>query len=105
MKRSFPMKMHKELLVFALPLLLAAGPADPAPTGDLAKLQGRWTTSAGPKRDIPVTIEIEGSTVKVDVTSPLGVKVHAEGKLKINESAKPKAIDWIGFTSADGQDL
>ena len=41
----------------------------------------------------------------MDLASPLGIKVHAEGKLKINESASPKTIDWVGFSIVDGQDF
>lgn len=99
MKTSIPATIALISLVFS------ASRADEAPSGDAAKLQGKWTTTAGPKRDIPVTIEVRGRAVTVDVSTPLGLKVHAEGTLKIDEKAKPKTIDWSGFTSTDGQDL
>ena len=97
------MKTRILATLFALPFLLAAGPAEP--TGDLAKLQGRWVASAGRKHEIPVTLEIRGSNVTLDLATPLGIKIHAEGQVKIDESARPKTLDWVGFTSAEGQDL
>ncbi len=93
------------LMIATLPALLAAGPPDACPTGDLAKLQGRWTAKAGPKKDIPVTITVSGGDVVVDLKSPLGVAIHAEGRVKIDESTRPKSIDWVGFTLRDGQDM
>jgi uncharacterized protein (TIGR03067 family) len=102
------MTMRKSFLsmtIAFLPALLAAGPADVCPTGDLAKLQGRWTAKAGPKKDIPVTITVNGGDVVVDLKSPLGLAIHAEGRVKIDESTSPKTIDWVGFTLRDGQDM
>jgi uncharacterized protein (TIGR03067 family) len=102
-------RMVPKLVLLIVPALLAASPGEgsptPGPSGDLAKLQGAWTVKAGPKRDIPVTLAIKGTEVSVDLASPLGIKVHAEGKLKINESANPKTIDWVGFSIVDGQDF
>ena len=91
-------------LITALPVVVAAAP-DEALTGDLAKLQGDWTVKAGPRRDIPVTLTIRGRTVAVDVASPLGLTIHAEGKIKINESTRPKTVDWVEFSIVDGQDM
>lgn len=87
-----------------VPFMMAAGPGE-RPSGDLARLQGGWTVKAGPKRDIPVTLVIKGQDVVVDVESPLGLSIHAEGKIRIQESATPKTIDWVGFSIVDGQDF
>ena len=99
-------RIAPKLVLLVVPLLLAASPREgAAPSGDLAKLQGVWSVKAGPKRDIPVTLAIKGTEVEVDFASPLGLKVHAEGKLKIDESTSPKTIDWVGFSIIDGQDF
>ncbi len=104
------MNMPKSLLPFTLMLVLPAAPAASAPAdealgGDLARLQGDWTVKAGPKRDIPVTMTIRGRSVSVDVASPLGLTIHAEGTIKIDETASPKTVDWVGFSIVDGQDM
>ena len=98
------MKTHfaPQFALLILPALLAA---DAPPTGDLAQLQGDWTVKAGPKKDVPVTLSVHGNEVSVDFASPLGIKIHAEGKLKINETTTPKTIDWVGFSIVDGQDF
>jgi len=89
-----------KLLILIVPALMAG-----APEGDLARLQGEWTVKAGPKRDIPVTLSIKGDEACVDFASPLGIKVHAEGRVKINDSTSPKTVDWVGFSFVDGQEF
>ncbi len=98
-------RMFPKLLIAFLPALLAASPSDEVISGDLAKLQGSWTTKAGPKRDVPVTMAIKGRQVIVDVASPLGLAIHAEGRLKIDDTAKPKTIDWLEFSIVDGHEM
>lgn len=61
--------------------------------------------NAGPKHDISVLLSVKGTGVTVDIASPLGIKVHAEGKVKIDESTNPKTIDWVGFSIVEGQDF
>lgn len=101
------MKMRKMMpfLIAIAPMLLAAAPAGESLSGDLAKLQGGWTAKAGPKRDIPVTLAIRGREVTVDLESPLGLAIHAEGRLVIDETARPKTVNWVGFSIVDGQDM
>lgn len=96
-------RMKKMMLI--VPMLLAAAPPGERPSGDLAKLQGDWTVKAGPKHDIPVTLTIKGTDVVVDVASPLGLTIHAEGRIRISEASYPKTIDWVGFSIVDGQDF
>jgi uncharacterized protein (TIGR03067 family) len=94
-------------IVLSSAALVAASPPprDKAPQGDLAKIQGRWQTSAGPKHDIPVVVEFRGDRVTVDLTTPQGLKIRAEGKVKLDEKARPRALDWVEFTALDGQDM
>ena len=96
------------LLSLALPALApAAGPAGPAAdvAGDLAKFQGRWATHAGAKGKVAVLLEFQGRQVTARITTPQGLEVLAEGSLRIDEAATPKALDWVEFTSPDGAEL
>src|SRR4051812_49394876 len=95
----------------ALVLTIALAPSAPALAaetcvgGDLARLQGRWVTRAGARQNILVVLDIEGNKAKVDITTPQGLKFQATGELRINESVVPHALDWVGFTGLDSQDL
>ena len=90
-------------------LLLSAAAAAPAPAadappaGDLARLQGRWTTKAGPRRDIPVVLEVEGHRVLVGIIPPLGRPFRVRGELVLDETAAPRALTWTKFAGLDGQ--
>jgi uncharacterized protein (TIGR03067 family) len=103
-------RMMKTLCVSVLSLTLAilAGDveaADQVPSGDLGKLQGLWTTLAGPHKDIPVAIEIRGKTVTVRVTITRKRSIQAKGELILNEKVAPKALDWVKFTGLDDQEF
>lgn len=95
----------------ALVLMVVIAPANPSAAveahvaGDLARLQGRWLTRAGGQRKIVVVLEVEGTKATVDVTTPQGLKFHAKGELRINDSSAPRSLDWVGFTGLDSQDL
>ena len=93
------------LALTTLLLISADAPDAPALDGDLARLQGTWTTQAGPKKNIPVTIQIKGRSVTVNVKPPIGRPITAEGELEIDEKAAPKALDWRKFTGDDDQEL
>src|SRR4051812_19573805 len=93
------------MIVFYSGLIALATAATPAVDGDLARFQGTWTTSAGPRGEIPVAMTIEGRCVKVRVITPKGLKIRVQGELRIDETARPKAIDWVKFTGMDGQDF
>ena len=92
-------------MIAAMTTMIAAVLWTAAPSGDLAKLQGTWQAQAGPGRVCPVTLEVSGCSVKVTVTPPIGPKIEASGELKLDESASPKALDWLRFTGEDGQDF
>ena len=92
--------------LFVSALAVATAPAaDITPTGDLARLQGRWTTKAGPRRDILVVLEVEGHQVRVGITTPLGLAIRVQAELTIDETAAPRALDWTKISGLDGQDL
>jgi hypothetical protein len=54
------MKSLLSALFVSATVAATAPAADTTTTGDLARLQGCWTTKAGPRRDILVVLEVEG---------------------------------------------
>ena len=93
------------LLALTLSAATAAEPADAPREGDLARLQGLWITKAGPKRNIDVTLEVDGQQAKIAIVTPQGLKFRVHGEVRINENAVPRALDWVKFTGLDEQDL
>jgi uncharacterized protein (TIGR03067 family) len=82
---------------------LARARADEAPlSGDLAKLQGQWTATFGPK-NIVVVLTIKGSGAVLAFSSPDGQSRESKGQIKIDETVKPyKTLDWIKFSTPSG---
>jgi uncharacterized protein (TIGR03067 family) len=80
-------------------------PAAESVEGDLARLQGRWVTKAGNRRNIVVSLQVEGRRARVNITMPRGLKLRAEGELRLNERTEPRSLDWVGFSGPDSQDL
>ncbi len=76
-----------------------------APTGDLAKLQGKWKGMAGPEKTVSLLMEFKDTTVMVRFSSPDGQDFLIKGKIKIDEKADPKTMDWVEFVGADGDAL
>jgi uncharacterized protein (TIGR03067 family) len=89
----------------SLLLVVMASGAAPAVQGDLARLQGQWETKVGLKKGTTVRIEIKGQSVAATISTPQGVKIRADGELKIDETVSPKALDWVKFTTLDGEDV
>jgi uncharacterized protein (TIGR03067 family) len=63
--------------------------------GDLAKLQGRWTATAGPQKDIPLEMEIKGTKLVIRLTTPDGADIEMSSEIKLDEKADPKKWDWV----------
>ena len=61
-----------------------------APAGDLDRLQGTWTTQAGPQKDIPVVLEIDGRCAHVNIQTPQGLKIQVQGELRLDEAAQDR---------------
>jgi uncharacterized protein (TIGR03067 family) len=76
-----------------------------APSGDLAKLQGRWSAKAGPRRNIAVELEVAGSRAQVRIKTPHGKTIEVQGEIKIDEKVEPHALDWVKFNGYDDQEL
>ena len=76
------------------------------PEGDLAKLQGKWEGELrNDEGKIPIVLEFDGSTVVVTLTSPDGDDLEIEGTVKIDEAKDPKTLDFVDFTSTDGDSI
>lgn len=89
--------------------MLATGPAraDDKPTGDLAKLQGKWTTHYGADKNVTVHLTIEGSNCTATfINASGGGGVAMSGKVAVDEAAKPhKTIDFTGFKRPNGEEI
>jgi uncharacterized protein (TIGR03067 family) len=72
--------------------------------GDLARLQGDWTAMAGPEKNIPVKLIVKDKTVEVSFTTPNGDDRSMKGEFVLNETAKPKTIDFVKFLRPDGEE-
>src|SRR5262249_35962736 len=85
-------------LIFAA-LASTATAAEPPLGGDLDRLQGRWSARTGPRNDIRVEMTVEGRRVKVVISTAHGLTIRARGRLQINETCEPRALDWAEFKS------
>jgi uncharacterized protein (TIGR03067 family) len=75
---------------------------EPAPSGDLAKLQGDWTATFGPQNNIVVVLTVKGNSALLAFSRD-GQSIESMGEIKIDEKAKPhKTLDWVKFTTQTG---
>ncbi len=103
MKRLLP---PATVLLVLSAFAAAAEDKAPTPKGDLGKFQGTWTAKAGPEKNVPITVTIKGDAVTLQITSPNGQDFTSEGRVKIDENAKPhKTIDWVKFQGVNGEEL
>jgi uncharacterized protein (TIGR03067 family) len=95
------------LLLSAVFVLATTGIAladDKAPAGDLAKLQGKWKGTIG-QGELEVTVEIKDTTVTASYVSGQGENVSLKGKLKVDDKAQPKTVDWVEFKRDNGDEM
>jgi uncharacterized protein (TIGR03067 family) len=90
------------LSVTSITLALAK---EKAPSGDLAKLQGRWAAKAGPRRNIAVELDVAGCRAQVRIKTPQGKTIQVQGEIKLDESVQPHALDWVKFNGYDDHEL
>ena len=88
------------LVALASPAARAAD--DAKPTGDLAKLQGRWAGKIGPEKDRPLVLVIDGPKATATFTRDDGTEVALKGDLKVDDTTSPRHLDWTGFTGPNG---
>jgi uncharacterized protein (TIGR03067 family) len=79
--------------------------ADDEPTGDLKKMQGTWEGLVQLQDEVPILLEIKGDKITVTVKPPEGDEVHLEGKIKLDEKADPRRIDFVEFVGTDGNSM
>lgn len=97
--------MKTKSFLMGLVMLVPAVGAAPEMSGDIAKLQGRWETRVGAKKEVGVVLVIKGCSVTATITTPVGMKVRAVGELKLDEATQPKSLDWVKFKTPDGLDV
>ena len=59
----------------------------------------------GARKEIRVILTIRGRQVDVAISTPQGIRVQAQGEVKLDETTSPRQVDWINFTSADQQEF
>jgi uncharacterized protein (TIGR03067 family) len=92
------------ILAFVAPA--GADDKSAAPTGDLAKFQGKWKTKMGRDKQIDVAITIKDKSVTANGTGQDGQSFEIKGEIKLDENAKPhKTVDWVKFTRPNGDDM
>ena len=89
------------VLSLALTGAVTRAAEETAVTGDLARMQGRWVTRAGERRELVVSLEITGCQASVEIVTPQGLKLQARGEVRVNEKMVPHALDWVRFSGAD----
>ena len=70
--------------------------------GDLAKLQGSWTTKA---HDRTIAVEFKGNKVTSKSTEDDGKAMSQSGEVVLNEEAKLKTIDFVKGKRIDGDSI
>ena len=97
--------MRSTMLTAGL-LALVAWPA-PAEDlqGDLALIQGSWSSKVGPNRDLDATVTLKGTTVEMVIVRPGEDDITIKGEVKLDDKASPKTVDWIKFVLPNGDDL
>jgi uncharacterized protein (TIGR03067 family) len=94
--------MRKAALAVLVVAALAMGADPEKEKGDLSKIQGQWEASVGKKRDFKVSLEVKGNEVSATITPKRGPKLKANGELQLDESASPRSLDWVKFSTPDG---
>ncbi|WP_422927444.1 TIGR03067 domain-containing protein [Singulisphaera sp. PoT] len=83
-----------------------ADEAKPEPKGDLAKLQGAWTSQAGPNDETRIDLSFKGDKVHFVMSKKDADDYISDGEIVVDEAAKPhKALTWKNLTDPNGADL
>ena len=85
------------VMALAIPCVLAQ---DKPLDGDLKKLQGKWSTKAGPD-SANVTLILETGKISFVIPAPTGEEKTIAGTFTIDEKAEPKVITWSGMKVDD----
>lgn len=89
-------EVPREPNVVELPKVSKKAMKIPKLSGDLAALQGTWTTGEGIfHAQGKETMTIRGENVVVVANGPRGVELRLQARIKLDEAASPKAIDLL----------
>ncbi len=77
--------------------------ASVATADDAGKLKGKWNAKVGPNEDIEIVIEFKEKAVVVTVPDGNGGEIQIDGEYVLDEKATPHKIDFVKFSSPDGQ--
>ena len=86
-------------------LMVLVGTGAAPETGDLSRIQGRWEAAVGRRKDFAVALEVKGREVSATITPKIGPKLRASGEVELDESASPRSIDWVRFSTLDGTEV
>ncbi len=92
-------------IVSGLILAVLSFGAAPESTNDLSKLQGRWETKVGLAQGDAGFDRDQRECGGRDDRDAAGRKIQADGELKLDETTSPKALDWVKFTTIDGEEV
>jgi uncharacterized protein (TIGR03067 family) len=90
-----------------IPCLALTGSArgdDPAPAGDLTRLEGIWTTKGAENPILSVVLDFKGNKVAFKGKFN-GQEFEYTGEIKVDDKASPKTLDWTKLASPGGDDL
>lgn len=73
-----------------------------APKGELAQFQGNWNTKLG---ELEIKLEIKGNKALASYTDQDGKEAKLNGEIVVNESTKPKSVDFVKFHGSNGEDM
>ncbi len=76
---------------------------DDTTTGDLARIQGDWSTVI--LDIIPLKLQVHGRDAAFDVVLPSGEEVTYRGTVVIDETTEPKQLDLVDYRGPDGEEL
>jgi uncharacterized protein (TIGR03067 family) len=77
---------------------------EPAPTGDLARMQGTWRAMSS-DRGSALVLTVKGAEYRVKTIGPDGDPIVVTGRLELDEKASPKAWNGVQRTQSDGRPM
>ncbi len=79
----------------ARPKAVAAKPARPVLAGDLTLMQGTWRNQSGHLNSERETLTIRDDVLVASSKLPRGGEIRYESRIRLDETASPKAIDFL----------
>ena len=99
------MRACASLIFLVVTTLTAPAILADEPQGDLAKLQGTWSSKVGSNKEIQAKMTVKGSAIEINLTRPDNQQITLKAEMKLDEKASPKAADWVKVIAPGGQEL